>query len=276
VLSLAVPEERPRVLILAGTAEGRAIAETLAAQGRMAPVLSLAGLTEAEAPSGVVVRRGGFGGAGGLAAYLRGLRFAALVDATHPFAARMHSHAVAAARNADVPCFRVQRRPWLPEAGDRWHAFDRLEDGLAWLGARADRVFATLGRRALPQLGAEPGLHFIVRGIVRPDDLPSNVTWIAGRPPFPLAGEVRLFRRHAVQALFVQASGGELTADKLAAARELGLPVAMLTPPQAAGGDALGSVAEALAWLEHLLVRSDVRLDPGTGMSGPPRFGEGR
>ena len=188
----------------------------------------------------------------------------------------MHSHAVAAARTADVPCFRVQRRPWLPEAGDRWHAFDRLEDGLAWLSARVDRVFATLGRRALPQLGAETGLHFIVRGIVRPDGLPSNVTWIAGRPPFPLADEVRLFRRHAIQALFVQASGGELTADKLAAARELGLPVAMLTPPQAAGGDASGSVAEALAWLEHLLVRSDVRTRSGNGMSGPPRLGEGR
>lgn len=250
---MAGAEERPRVLILAGTAEGRAIAETLAARGRVAPLLSLAGLTEAEAPTGVVVRRGGFGGAGGLAAYLRGLGFAALVDATHPFAARMHAHAVAAAREAGVPCFRVQRRPWLPEAGDRWHAFDRLEDGLAWLRPRVSRVFATLGRRALPQLGAERELRFVVRGIARPDLLPANVTWVAGRPPFPVAEEIRLFRSHAVQALYIQASGGDLTASKLTAARELDLPVAMLTPPQAPGGDASGSVADALAWVENLV-----------------------
>src|SRR3712207_8256312 len=56
-------------LFRSGTAEGRAIAETLAAQGRVAPILSLAGLTEAQAPADVVVRRGGFGGVGGLAVY---------------------------------------------------------------------------------------------------------------------------------------------------------------------------------------------------------------
>ncbi len=250
---MAAADERPRVLILAGTAEGRAIAETLAAQGRVAPILSLAGLTEAQAPADVVVRRGGFGGVGGLAAYLRGLGFAALVDATHPFAARMHTHAVAAAREAAIPCFRIQRRPWLPEAGDRWHAFDELEDGLAWLRGSVHRVFATLGRRALPRLGEETGLHFVVRGIVRPEVLPTNVTWIAGRPPFPLAQEVNVLESHAVEALFVQASGGELTAGKLAAARELGLPVAMLTPPQQSSAGAAGSVADAIAWLERVI-----------------------
>ena len=136
-------EERPRVLILAGTAEGRAVAETLAVQGTVAPVLSLAGLTEAEAPAGVVVRRGGFGGVGGLASYLKALGFAALVDATHPFAARMHHHATEAARQAGTPCFRVQRRPWLPQAGDRWEAVDALETGLDRLRGRFTRVFAT-------------------------------------------------------------------------------------------------------------------------------------
>jgi len=250
-----VAEERPRVLILAGTAEGRAVAETLAAQGTVAPVLSLAGLTEAEAPTGVVVRRGGFGGVGGLASYLRALGFAALVDATHPFAARMHRHATEAARQAGTPCFRVQRRPWLPQAGDRWEAVDALETGLDRLRGRFARVFATLGRRALPRLGEEPDLHFLVRGIVRPDEVPANVTWVAGRPPFPVAAEIRLFRHHAVEALFVQASGGELTADKLDAARELRLPIVMLTPPQPSGGSSSGSVADALAWLDRVLGR---------------------
>jgi precorrin-6A/cobalt-precorrin-6A reductase len=102
-------------------------------------------------------------------------------------------------------------------------------------------------------LAAEPALHFVVRGITRPESLPPNVTWIAGRPPFPPAAEAALLRRHAVEALFVQASGGDLTRDKLAAARELGLPVAMLTPPQEPGGGTSGSVADALAWLGRVV-----------------------
>jgi precorrin-6A/cobalt-precorrin-6A reductase len=114
-------------------------------------------------------------------------------------------------------------------------------------------VFATLGRRALPRLGEEERLHFLVRGIVRPDELPANVTWIAGRPPFPLPAEIRLLREHSIQALFVQASGGSLTADKLMAARSLQLPVLLLTPPQVTGASASGSVADALAWTERLL-----------------------
>lgn len=249
--------ERARVLILAGTAEGRALAETLAARDRVAPIVSLAGLTDAEAPAGVALRRGGFGGAGGLTAYLRATAVAALVDATHPFAARISEHAAEAAATARVPLFRVRRRPWLPEPGDRWHIVDTLESGLTRLHAlQVHRVFATPGRRALPRLAEEPTLHFLVRGIVPPPpaDIPPNVTWVPGKPPFPVPAEVTLLRAHAVQALFVQASGGDLTRDKLHAARELRLPVVLLTPPSQAGpGTASGSVADALAWLERVV-----------------------
>ena len=85
--------------------------------------------------------------------------------------------------------------------------------------------------------------------------VPDNVVWISARPPFPVEAEVALLRRHEVQGLFVQASGGEITYTKLAAARALGLPVAMLTRPQPPEG-AAGSVPEALAWLARLLGRS--------------------
>lgn len=245
---------RPTVLVLAGTAEGRAVAEALADSDAVAPVMSLAGLTEAEAPQNVVVRRGGFGGVGGLASYLRHGGIAAVIDATHPMAARMHHHAVEACRSAGVPCFRVQRREWVPEAGDRWHAVTELEAGFTWLRERATRVFATLGRRSMDLLAEQRDLHFLVRGMVRPPAVPANVTWIAGRPPFTVASEVALLRFHAVEALFVQASGGEATSDKLVAARELGLPVVLLARPQPPEG-ASGSVADAMSWLAALLGR---------------------
>ena len=90
-------------------------------------------------------------------------------------------------------------------------------------------MFATLGRRALAELGEATAFTFVMRGIARPPELPENVVWLQGRPPFPVEDEVAMLRRHEVRALFIQASGGELTYAKIAAARELELPVVMLT-----------------------------------------------
>lgn len=245
-----------RVLILGGTGEGAVLARALARNGRAVPILSLAGLTDAPPIDGIIMRTGGFGGVQGLATYIRATGIAAVIDATHPFAKRISENAAESCSTAGVPLFRVQRRPWLPETSDDWHAVDTIEAGLSFLrDRRFARVFATLGRRALPLLAAEPAIRFLVRGIVLPDEPPANVTWIAGRPPFPLAAEIALLQRHEIEALFVQASGGDQTAAKLAAARALRLPVVMLTRPQPpAGGDAAGSVAEALAWLERVMV----------------------
>ncbi len=244
-----------RVLILGGTSEAGALARAIAGSGWADPILSLAGLTEAAAVEGVVMRSGGFGGSDGLARYLRSTGVVAVFDATHPFAARITEHAAKACAAAGVPRFRLQRATWQLQPGDRWHAVDSLARGLDWLRPRARRLFVTLGRRALPELAAAEAFTFVMRGITRPADVPDNVIWVAGRPPFPLEVELDLLRRFEIQALFIQASGGELTYSKLAAARELRLPVVMLTRPQPPEG-AAGSVPEALAWLADLLGRS--------------------
>ncbi len=225
-----------RVLILGGTAEAGALARSLATGGQATPILSLAGLTEAAPVEGVIMRSGGFGGWEGLADYLRATGVAAVFDATHPFAARITEHAARACTSAGVPRFRLQRAEWQIQPGDRWHAVASLPAGLDWLLPRARRVFVTLGRKSLTELGGAHAFTFVMRGITRPPDLPDNVVWVTGRPPFPVEAEIELLRRHEIRALFIQASGGELTYAKLAAARELGLPVVMLTPTSAAGG----------------------------------------
>lgn len=247
--------EAQRVLILGGTSEAAALARALAGTGWAVPILSLAGLTDAAPLDGVLMRSGGFGGSEGLAAYLRATGVAALVDATHPFAQRITDHAARACATAGVPRFRLQRPIWEFHPGDRWHAVETIAAGLDWLRPQARHVFATLGRRALDELGRAEDFSFTVRGITRPAELPANVAWISARPPFPVAAEVALFRRERIGALFVQASGGEITYAKIAAARELRLPVAMLTRPQPPVG-AAGSVPEALSWLGRVLGRS--------------------
>ena len=91
---------RLRLLILGGTSEASALARRLSGESWTAPVLSLAGATANPAPQPIPQRLGGFGGADGLAAYLVRERIAAVIDATHPFAAGISANAAVACRAA--------------------------------------------------------------------------------------------------------------------------------------------------------------------------------
>ena len=93
-----------RILILGGTTEARHIAGPHATRVTLSVTLSLAGRTESPVAQGVPVRSGGFGGADGLAAYLRETGTDLMVDATHPYAAQISANAAQAAR-PDKPLF---------------------------------------------------------------------------------------------------------------------------------------------------------------------------
>ena len=63
-------------------------------------------------------------------------------------------------------------------------------------------------------------------------------------------------RRHRIDVLVTKNSGGALTEGKLAAARELGLPVVMVSRPPLPDVPRCVSADEAASWLLRLLRRS--------------------
>src|SRR5262245_15035147 len=115
------------ILILGGTTEARLLAGKLARQAGLDITLSLAGRTAEPAAQPVPVRIGGFGGAEGLARYLRDNAVDLLIDATHPYAARISANAFEAAQLAGVPALALRRPPWEPLAGDRWRFVSNAE-----------------------------------------------------------------------------------------------------------------------------------------------------
>ena len=78
-----------RVLILGGTGDAIALAAQAAQIPDLEAITSLAGRTQQPAMPIGLVRVGGFGGAAGLADYLRDRQIDAIIDATHPFAAQI-------------------------------------------------------------------------------------------------------------------------------------------------------------------------------------------
>ena len=257
--SLMSMSEKARVLILGGTTEAVALARALdeRAGPELEIVSSLAGRTRSPVKVPGEVRTGGFGGAAALADYLSREGFAAVIDATHPFADRISANAFRAAMQAGVPLLRVERPPWAPVEGDEWHMVPSVTEAAGILPRFGSRVFLTVGQGELSSFAVCEGVWFLVRLVDRPAGpvpLPSCEV-VAARGPFNLENELALFRRHEIDALVCKASGGEMTYAKLAAARQLNLPVVMVERPAAPAGKAVESVDLAVNWLLDLQAR---------------------
>jgi precorrin-6A/cobalt-precorrin-6A reductase len=250
-----------RILILGGTAEARQLATRLAGRTEFAVTLSLAGRTAAPAPQPVAVRIGGFGGAAGLADYLVTERIEALIDATHPYAAQISANAATASRSAGTPLLALRRSAWVAVAGDRWSEVADVAGAAAALGEASRRVFLALGRKELAPFTDVPQHHYVIRSvdpIVPPLAVPHTV-YITGRGPFDEASALALLRQHRIEVIVAKNSGGDATYGKIAAARALGVPVIMLHRPTLPDVEAAGSVADALAWLDHVLALAVAR-----------------
>ncbi|MGY1722033.1 cobalt-precorrin-6A reductase [Blastococcus sp. SYSU DS0533] len=236
-----------RVLVLGGTGEARRLAEALVADG-VDVVSSLAGrVVEPALPPGAV-RIGGFGGAEGLADWLREAQAVAVVDATHPFAAGMTAAAAVAASTTGIPLLRLQRPGWSAGPGDDWRWVGSLQRAAAAVTGYGS-VFLTTGRQGLAAFADVPG-HCLVRSVDPPSPpLPRHCTVVLARGPFSLDDELALMREHAVDVVVTKDSGGSMTAAKLTAARELGLPVVLVRrPPLPAGVPVVATVDEAREW----------------------------
>ena len=213
--------------------------------------MSLAGATANPAHAPIPQRIGGFGGAEGLAAFLARERIGAVIDATHPFAARMSANALAACRATETPLVVFTRPPWTREAGDRWIEVATIDAAVDALGQKPRTVFLTQGRLQLAAFARAPHHRYIVRAIDRPAEIGAlpDCKLILARGPFSLADEAALMRNEGIEALVTKNSGGRATYAKIEAARALGIEVVILRRPPAPEAETLHDLDAVLAWI---------------------------
>jgi precorrin-6A/cobalt-precorrin-6A reductase len=250
-----------RILILGGTMEARQLAERLATRSDLVVTLSLAGRTTAPALQPAPVRVGGFGGAKGLADYLLDQKIDVLIDATHPYAAMISANAAAAAPQARVALLALWRPCWRPVAGDRWIEVVDAADAVQALGNRPRCVFLALGRKEIEPFAGAPQHRYLVRSVeaVVPPLAVPNAVYITGRGPFAEADERTMLEQHCIDVIVAKNSGGPATYGKIAAARALSLPVVMLRRPSLPAVEAVETVDDAVAWLDHVSVLAIAR-----------------
>jgi len=216
-----------RILLLGGVAEALAIARRLGPQH----VYSLAGIGRVPQDLACQVRVGGYGGADGLATYLRQAGIGLLVDATHPYAAQISRNAAQAAAALGIPCWALRRSAWKPQPGDDWREvadWAQLSQALAVFR----RPLFTLGREPLQHLEQIPTHQFwTLRAL---EACPGNARCevIGARGPFRIEDERMLFESRRIDVLVSKNSGSSATEPKLEVARERGVPVLVLSRPR--------------------------------------------
>lgn len=238
-----------RVLLLGGTGEARALARLLDGDDHLHVTSSLAGrVAHPVLPVGDV-RVGGFGGADGLAAYLRAEGIDVVVDATHPFAARISANAATACAATGVPMLGLRRPGFTHHDGDRWVRVPTLADAARVLPDLGRRALLTTGRQEVGAFAQVEGVWFLVRAIDPPDVLPPDAELLLARGPFTLDDEVALMRERGIDVVVTKDSGGAMTSAKLDAARTLGLPVVVVDRPPYPDVPTVATPADAAAWL---------------------------
>lgn len=215
-----------RILLLGGVTEALAIARRLGPQH----IYSLAGIGRIPQDLACQVRVGGYGGAEGLAEYLRDAGIDLLIDATHPYAAQISRNAALAARSAGIPCWALRRPAWQAQPGDDWR---EVEDWAGLIEALApfERPLFTLGREPLQHLEEIPPHQFWTLRALEACPGNERCEVIGARGPFHLDDERALFERRQIDVLVSKNSGSTATEPKLEVARERAVPVLVLKRP---------------------------------------------
>ena len=236
-----------RVLVLGGTAEGRALAEQLHPDVDI--ISSLAGRVPDPALPVGPVRIGGFGGAEGLRDWLIDNDITAVVDATHPFAATITANAAAACAELALPHRVLSRPAWDPGEAILVGSDREAADMVAARGY--SRVFLTTGRSGSAAF-RDSDAWFLIRVVTAPEpgNLPADHELLLSRGPYRFEDEYRLMRDHRIDVVVTKNSGGDLTRAKIDVAQDLAVDVVMIDrPPLPAGVTVVGSVDEAVQWV---------------------------
>lgn len=241
-----------RVLLLGGTTEAARLARVFHESGIDA-VYSLAGRTRSPVSQPIVTRSGGFGGVTGLERYLIEGRFSHVVDATHPFAAKMSANAVEACASAGIPLCALERPKWAAGPGDNWQSVANVAEAVTALPEAPLRVFLAIGKQQPGEFSVKPQHFYLLRMIDPPvGTLPLPLAEaIVGRGPFTVDGDRALMQDHNIDLLVAKNGGSVGARAKIDAARDLGLPVIMIERPYIPVRRSFADERDVLRWLGH-------------------------
>ena len=240
-----------KILILGGTAEAAKLASAFAPLP-VESINSLAGRTANPTAISGKIRTGGFGGANGLAAYMVNEKINFLIDATHPYATRISQNAVRASEITTIPLLRLERPEWQKQTADNWIKVASEAQAATMIPA-GENVLLALGRQHIAPFAERNDVHFVIRMIDPPEvKLPQYCEIVLAKPG-NYEAELQFLSERKISLIVSRNSGGSISYAKIKAARDLAIPVLMISRPLVAAKTIVATVEEALDFARTVL-----------------------
>ena len=252
------------ILLMGGTRDARALALALhTAFSRhmiVATAVSDYGAQLLREQGGCVVLQGAMD-ATALIKFIREKDVKVLVDATHPYAEQASVEARRAAQHAQIPYFRYERASANIPAGDGVYYAPDFKSAATTAARLGKNLFLTIGTRHLQEfLEALPAEKKVVARIL-PDESSIRTCRELGLSPAeivalqgPISKDLNIalfsqYQAHVVVSKDSGVTGG--TPEKIAAAKEMKIPVVLVRRPTGPGG--LSSPVEMISSLRKIL-----------------------
>ncbi|TGE33249.1 precorrin-6A reductase [Desulfosporosinus sp. Sb-LF] len=231
-----------RLLVLAGTEDGRQLANALKQRGHDVLVSTLTAYgADLALVQGLQVRSGAMD-APILTDLLKKGTFAALVDATHPYATRVKQMAKTVCRELSLPYLCWQRSALDLEVHPLIHWAEDIPSAARMAAELGQRILLTTGSNALPEWVSLPSLKdkmLYIRVLPTSDVLarcesfgfkPNQI--IAAQGPFSQEWDEAMFKQLRIEVVVAKESGKVGgTLEKVQACLCLNIPLVILKRP---------------------------------------------
>lgn len=253
-----------RLLVLAGTEDGRELADALKQRGHDVLVSTLTAYGADLAQGQGLQARSGAMDAESLTDLLKTNAFAALVDATHPYAVRVKEMAKTVCADLALPYLRWERSILELEDHPLIHWAEDIPTAAQITAELGQRILLTTGSNGLPEWLSLPSMNdkiIYIRVLPTSEVLarceslgfkPNQI--IAAQGPFSQAWDEAMFKQLKIEVVVAKESGKVGgTLEKVQACLSLNIPLVILKRPTTEENQTSRTITQFIKHLEEIL-----------------------
>lgn len=253
-----------RLLVLAGTEDGRELADALKQRGHEVLVSTLTAYGAGLAREQGLQARSGAMDAESLTDLLKANNFAVLVDATHPYAVRVKEMAKKVCANQVIPYLRWERSALELEDHPLLHWAEDIPAAAQIVAELGQRILLTTGSNGLPEWVSHPLIKdktLYVRVLptsevlIRCESLglkPNQI--VAAQGPFSQEWDEAMFRQLKIEVVVAKESGKVGgTQEKVQACFNLNIPLVILKRPVVEKDSNSCTITQFIKQLEEII-----------------------
>jgi len=252
-----------RLLVLAGTEDGRELADALKQRGHEVLVSTLTAYgAELVQGQGLQARSGAID-TESLTELLKDNSFTALVDATHPYAVRIKEMAKKVCSDLELPYLRWERLALEVEDHPLLHWAEDIPAAAQIAAELGQRILLTTGSNGLPEWVSHPSMEdrlLYVRVLPTSEVLgrceslglkPNQI--VAAQGPFSQEWDEAMFKQLKIEVVVAKESGKVGgTLEKVHACLNLNIPLVLLKRPKAEKASDIQTITQFIKHLEEM------------------------